>query len=46
MYSDKFKNMINQRLNNKYYDADYLVVNGNSKLKMESKEATDLMFLP
>lgn len=44
MYSDKFKNMINQKLNNnKYYDADYLVVNGNSKLKMESKIAADLM---
>ncbi|CAK63066.1 unnamed protein product (macronuclear) [Paramecium tetraurelia] len=46
LYSDKFKNMINQRLNNKYYDSDFLVVNGNSKLKVESKEATDLMILP
>ncbi|CAD8119252.1 unnamed protein product [Paramecium sonneborni] len=44
--SDKFKNMINQRLNQKYYDADYLVVNGNSKLKIESNEARDLMILP
>ncbi|CAD8185779.1 unnamed protein product [Paramecium octaurelia] len=46
LYSDKFKNMINRRLNNKFYDSDYLVVNGNSKLRMESKEATDLMILP
>ncbi|CAD8120470.1 unnamed protein product [Paramecium sonneborni] len=44
--SDKFKNMINQRLNQKYYNADYLIANGNSKLKLESKEARDLMILP
>ncbi|CAD8206520.1 unnamed protein product [Paramecium octaurelia] len=44
--SDKFKNMINQRLSKQYYDSDYIIVNGNSKLTLESKEARDLMILP
>lgn len=38
--------MINQRLSKKYYDSDYIIVNGNSKLTLESKEARDLMILP
>lgn len=44
--SDKFKNMIKERLNSKYYDSDFLVISGINKMEQEKQQARDLFILP